>query len=195
MIGRNLPCEPCATRDAVSSGAVTSIIKYIPETDTWFNIRAYPIKDDDGRVVKVIEHLRDISEEKRLQSELKKLNRSLELQVEERTKDLSDTIEKLTTTRDQLIESEKLSALGRMVAGLSHEVNTPLGVAVTSASFIKKLMDDIRMMDSLNFTDENVAGLMEQLESACNLVNDNLQRAGKLMGVLRESLQIRLLKK
>ena len=43
-IGRNFPCEFCATHDAVSSGAVTSVVKYIPETDTWFNVRAYPIK-------------------------------------------------------------------------------------------------------------------------------------------------------
>ncbi len=182
LIGRNFPCEICATHDAVSSGAVASVVKYIPETDTWFNVRAYPIKDDDGRVVKVVEHLRDISEEKRLQSELKKLNRNLEQQVEDRTKDLSDTINELTTTRDQLIESEKLSALGRMVAGLSHEVNTPLGVAVTSASFIRNLIDDLRMADSVNLADENISGFLDQLDGACNLINDNLKRAGKLMG-------------
>ena len=132
--------------------------------------------------MKVVEHLRDISEEKRLQSELKKLNINLEQQVEGRTKDLNDTINELTTTRDQLIESEKLSALGRMVAGLSHEVNTPLGVAVTPASFIRNLMDDLRMADSVNLADENISGFLDQLDSACSLINDNLKRAGKLMG-------------
>ncbi len=173
LIGRDSPCIPCSTRDAVTTGEVTSHVKYVPVTDTWFNVRAYPIKNSRGIVEKVVEHLRDISEEKRLQSALENVNKDLETQVEKRTEDLQETIRELTVTRDQLIESEKLSALGRMVAGISHEVNTPLGIAITSASYIKDLMND--------FDDSKTGEFFSQLENACTLVNSNLKRAGDLM--------------
>ena len=67
-----------------------------------------------------------------------------------RTSDLQQSLDRLRQAQDQLILSEKLASLGGLVAGIAHEINTPLGIGVTAASHMKELaarMDDIHDAD------------------------------------------------
>lgn len=66
-------------------------------------------------------------------------NTRLLTELQQRTTQLSQTIEDLRTAQDGLIQTEKLAALGRLVAGVAHEINTPVGTSLTVASaFIDK---------------------------------------------------------
>ncbi len=182
LIGRNVACTECATREAIRTGEPATIVKYDPENKTWFSASTYPVKDENGEVIRVIEHLRDITESKALQVKLEQLNEGLESQVEERTRELKGMVEDLTNTRDRLIESEKLSAIGQMVAGFSHELNTPLGVAITSVSYLKEQIVSIKKTCGSDFDTNGVyADIIENLEQACGLVDRNLQRASELI--------------
>lgn len=71
--------------------------------------------------------IRDISERKRAEEEMRQLNEGLEARVQERTLELRHAM-------DQIIESEKLASLGSIVAGVAHELNTPIGNIVMLAS-------------------------------------------------------------
>lgn len=78
------------------------------------------------------------------------LNGDLEIKVYERTAKLADSnqqlqqsLNELTLAKDQLVQSEKMASLGQLVAGVAHEVNTPLGICVTSVSALKEKIAEL----------------------------------------------------
>ena len=68
------------------------------------------------------------------QVELKTLNANLEKVVEERTFELEQSLAALKASQESLIESEKFAAFGELIKGISHELNTPFGIVITSIS-------------------------------------------------------------
>lgn len=76
----------------------------------------------------------DVTEKRRIEDEVRSLNATLEQRVEDRTQALTDAMERLQAAQSELVRSEKLSALGSLVAGVAHELNTPIGNSLTVAS-------------------------------------------------------------
>jgi len=74
----------------------------------------------------------------RSHAELAQLNESLEQRVTERTKKLADTLKSLKESQVQLVQAEKMSSLGQLVAGISHEINTPLLYLANNAVLIQE---------------------------------------------------------
>jgi signal transduction histidine kinase len=68
-------------------------------------------------------------------------NRTLEYQVRERTQALSEAMTQLQTAQEEIIHSEKMAALGHLVAGIAHEINTPLGAIQASISNISSALE------------------------------------------------------
>jgi signal transduction histidine kinase/DNA-binding response OmpR family regulator len=100
-----------------------------------------PIYDEQGNIAYAIAALTDITERQKASKLLAEYNRTLEIQVAERTQELSQALEHLKTTQQGLIQSEKMAALGQLVAGIAHEINTPLGAIRASIGNITTALE------------------------------------------------------
>lgn len=109
------------------------------------------------------------------------MNQDLEQQVANRTQDLALSLTRLQET-NQLIESEKLAALGGLVAGVAHEVNTPLGIAVTATSVIQETRESLlNAFNQQTLTSQQFAELMERMTQSTLMLETNLNRAARLV--------------
>jgi signal transduction histidine kinase len=117
--------------------------------------------------------------------ELQHARNELARQVQEKTRandELQQTLEKLRDTQHQLVQSERLASLGSLVAGVAHEINTPVGVGVTAASTLR---DSTRELGELYARGELKRSALEHFiataDEASEITLKNLQRAGDLI--------------
>ncbi|MBE9563362.1 MAG: GAF domain-containing sensor histidine kinase, partial [Proteobacteria bacterium] len=107
---------------------------------------------------------------------------NLDGKVKERTTQLNTKVEELTQTRQELIQSEKMASLGRLVAGFAHELNTPLGVAIGSASMLQRKAKQVNKLIEQEEVDvDELLAALESIDKGSDLTLSNLERAANLV--------------
>ncbi len=145
-----------------------------PEESTLI-VSAVPVHNDAGEVAAVLEMYRDVTAEARIQTRYKYLldqerrrAEILEEQVKERTAELRKSLEELQATRAQLVQSEKLSSLGQLVAGIAHEINNPINFIYGNTDFLRSYVESfqaiVTFMDELSLPDAVARRLAEKKE-------------------------------
>lgn len=126
----------------------------------------------------------DFKKIKEIEKELNILNKNLEYKVVEKSNKLEEAVDALRETQKKLVESEKLSALRGLVAGITHEINNPLGVSITAISFVKDLATDVNkkyinstlkksdLEEYINQNNELSQSIMNNLKRASDLVTN-----------------------
>ncbi|NQZ11260.1 MAG: HAMP domain-containing histidine kinase [Algicola sp.] len=119
----------------------------------------------------------------------RRITRKLESQVEQRTKELEESFSRLEDSmaaqkslQDQLVESEKQAALGRLVTGVAHELNTPLGICTTASSIIGEKSKKLKQkFDTNTLTKLDLEHFIDSLSGSSQLLSTNLCRASTLI--------------
>ncbi|MBC3906446.1 ATP-binding protein [Undibacterium umbellatum] len=131
----------------------------------------------------------DISQIRAIENEIRQLNADLEKRVVQRTLSLEETnnelanaLDSLTAMQGELIRSEKMAALGSLVAGIAHELNTPIGNSVTVASTLQD--HAVTMENELSTTQPRrsvLAQLTRETSKGANILVRSLDRAAQLI--------------
>lgn len=127
-------------------------------------------------------HCRDIRDRKAAEAKLHQLNTELDQRVQDRTQELSKTLETLKSAQASLVEAEKMAALGALVAGVAHEINTPIGNTITVAS---TLADESEIFvdaaENGQLKRSTLSHYLDVVSRCTKLIHSNLGRAGDLI--------------
>lgn len=103
------------------------------------------------------------------------------LALDQRTKALEQTLEELQQAQLYLVQSEKMAVLGQFVAGIAHEVNTPLGTMISNNATLSVCLDKLRQMETAG----NQPGQTQLFESMDSLLALNKLAASRIQDIVK----------
>lgn len=160
----------------------------------WQKVVKIPCPEDLFGVPAVLGIATDISDlkaaEKRLfetNKELVKHKNNLEELVADRTMELQISLDHLQEAQRKLVESEKMAALGELVAGVAHEVNTPVGIGVTAASYLEDSVEEFQVLyDSGHVTRSGLEKFLQLCRKSSSMILFNMNRAADLINSFKQ---------
>lgn len=101
--------------------------------------------------------------------------------------ELEQSLFELKSAQTQLIESEKMASLGGLVAGIAHDVNTPIGVSITAVSYLIEQTNKLKQTyDDKKLTPQLLESLMSGVNESAHLIQNNLKRASDLVASFKQ---------
>ena len=102
-------------------------------------------------------------------------------------KDLKSSIIELSKAQDRLLEAEKMSSLGALSAEISHEINTPIGISITSTSYLSDIIHKLQQdINAQQLSKRTIDSFIDNAQHSVELLLSNLQRAAELIASFKQ---------
>lgn len=142
---------------------------YLPKKDAYLLSRSFSISDDD--LEWTIHQIQDVTEKKDIKGELEQY---------------SEQLEKYKNETQEMIQSEKMASLGRLVSGVAHEINNPLGYMKSSIGLIE---DDIQELKE-RCDEKEYSKLLDDMESNLDMNIEGIDKITNITETLREFVSV-----
>ncbi len=151
------------------------------EDDDEFEYLNKTILDANSELVESIERLNEFN------ATLKDRVNKQTIDLTEQNKVLQGLLDDLTKAKNLMVEQEKLASLGSLVAGVSHEVKTPIGIAVTAASTIDMRLKKLENQLALGIYDKrDIESFIKMTKEGSYLIVSNLKKASELINSFKQ---------
>jgi len=125
FIEREVECDNCVVKEAIETGRMVVVQKYVPAFknmpgETYWENTGIPVRDTKGKLIGALEIFRNETERKKTRDNLQR------------------TYLRLKELQDQLVQAEKMSAIGQLAGGVAHEVKNPLATIMHCADLLQK---------------------------------------------------------
>jgi len=164
---RSILCVPIRARDRV-----IGVVQVL-------NRRTGPFTDADQELLEALASMGGVAIENA------RLYENLEEKVQERTAALTQTLGELRSTQAQLVQSEKMAALGDLVAGVAHEINTPLGAVSSNTDLVGRALGKIKDALADPSQAEKAHSFLDRANSMVEVSRDACRRIGDIVRSLR----------
>lgn len=160
----------------------------------YFSKPSSPDQDDIDSLLYEAQIVSIILERARNIEELKKANVRLEQRVEERTKELTEAnlllkkaLDQRNEVQSQLVEMENMAALGTMMSSLTHEINTPIGVAITASSHFRAIQEQsYKLFKDDKLKRSSLKRYFEESKESAEIIERNLMRSTNLIKTFKQ---------
>lgn len=180
--------QTMANINKVLQSKETRILEYeLPHDDHVHSFEARIVTSGPHEVLAIV---RDITNRKKAEQALQKHQEELEQRVDERTAELASANQDLRETQSQLVQSEKMAALGMLVAGIAHEINTPVGAISSMHNTLVRAVDKLKTILEQQLPDglesnRKLTTILKMLEDGNRVVASGSERVTTIVKRLR----------
>ncbi len=145
--------------------------------------------DEENNIQGIVGTIFDITKLKSITKKLNDLNKNLEKKVQKRTQELEESNDELEQTiinlenmQKRLVETEVVNGLGNIVAGVAHEINTPVGIGITASTHLEQLISTIHELYNTNhLSEEEFSNFLTKSQELSTLIHTNFNKTATLV--------------
>jgi signal transduction histidine kinase len=188
---RNPSCPSCQIQEVLERGTFLRwhvAVHREEKLSDYYEVTLNPIRDSAGRLAGVLEILRDATATLGLEQYLIGRAESQDVEIRKHSEEahrLSTELGELRESQAEILERDRLLALNQLVAGLAHEIHTPLGAMLSSADLLKRSLGRLRTAAKKDADETAASGVLKRLEPLEKSAGILIEGARRIQAVVK----------